>query len=300
MKLAALLLTFTLAITAHAQGPLTTRLTEVLSRSSNGHSPTPDDITAAQTLDPVPDLTDINSASPLILKALDNPDTPVRTFALTTLIALQTAQTVAEGQAPLPPDTPAIYKAETARILTPAIPQIATHLTEESRQNRLLSAIILGGFTPNPPAATFPPLFTFLKREDAIGPVGQSVVADLLQLAPLSSETSAAIARYLRRADQTPDTRANLADTIASHANQSQSLNHALLAYLSADDPGLRARVILSLPQLELSPETFAETRARIFQIAEAAQDNLQVVNAAKSVAPCWTSIRMPSGCPVY
>jgi hypothetical protein len=200
-----------------------------------------------------------------------------------------------------PPPGPAIYKPDVAKALTPYIPQIATHLTsEESPSNRLLTATILGAFTPDPPSAVYAPLLAYLKRDDAISPVGEAVVSDLLQLGPISADTAAAISRYIRRGDQTSDSRANLADLIASHANQSQSLNQALLLYLGSDDNALRARVILSLPQLDLAPDVFADTKARVEQVAANPNENLQVVTAAKSVVICWTSTKMASGCPVY
>jgi hypothetical protein len=73
---------------------------------------------------------------------------------------------------------------------------------------------------------------------------------------------------------------------------------------LRSDDNSLRARVILSLPQLDLPAEDFADTKAMIAAYAAldpaSGQENLQVINAAKSVAPCWTQVKMTSGCPVY
>ena len=122
----------------------------------------------------------------------------------------------------------------------------------------------------------------------------------LLQLAPLSPESVAAIAKYLHRADQTEDTRANLVDAIATSSNQNQTLNASLLSFLRAEDPSLRARVILSLPALDLTPDVYTETHARVAQLADNASENLQVVNAARAVALCWTTTKMTTGCPVY
>jgi hypothetical protein len=202
---------------------------------------------------------------------------------------------------PPPPPDPAAYPADTARAIAPYIPQIATHLTgEDAQSNRLLAAAVLGAFTPDPPSTIYPPLLAFLKRDDAIGPVGLAVVTDLVQLAPISEDTAAAISRYLRRSDQTSDSRANLADLIATGRNQSQAVNKTLLHFLTSDDNSLRARVILSLPQLNLDAQDFADTKARLEQIAADPNENLQVVTAAKHVAPCWTAVKMPTGCPTF
>ncbi len=304
--------------TATVPNPLADRMAIVLQRSSDGHSPTPDDISAltAQTSPPTP--ADLRKSIPLIQKALENPDGPVRTYALTALVSLQsqqpqipdatpTASAPADPNAPAqpeskpaPPTGPASYKPDLQKLLTPEISKIAPHLTEEFQPNRLLTATVLGGFTPNPPSAVYPPLLDYLKRDDAISPVGQAVVEDLLELAPVTPATAAAISTYLRRSDQTPDTRANLVDAIAAAPDQSQSLNQTLLAFLDSDDPSLRARVILSLPALDLSPDAFADTKSRIATLAANDQENLQVINAAKAVVTCWTAVKMTIGCPVY
>ncbi len=307
---------------------LAARVDEALHRESSGHSPTPEEIAAMSDLTPAPDAPAVTAALPLILKALDNPDAPLRAFALTTLVGLQSPAPVPPDPQPAAPTAavpvtapaadpetspaapakasasaaplPAAYKPDLAKILAPAIPRIAAHLTDDSQPIRLLAVTVLTGFIPGPPPAIYPPLLAYLKRDDAISPVGQAVVSALLSLGPLSADTAAAISRYLRRSDETPDARANLADGIASATNQSQSLNQALLAFLDSDDPSLRARIILSLPALDLAPDVFADTRARVAQLAENPGENLQVVTAAKAVTPCWTAPRMPSGCPVY
>jgi hypothetical protein len=146
----------------------------------------------------------------------------------------------------------------------------------------------------------YPPLLAYLKRDDATGAVALAVVNDLLQIGPVSDETAAEIARYLRRTDLTPDAQANLVEAIAGRPNQNQAVDKALLSYLDSDDASLRARVILSLPQLDLAPELFADTKARVAAIASGGQDSLAVVNAAKAVAGCWTQVKMTTGCPQY
>jgi hypothetical protein len=127
-----------------------------------------------------------------------------------------------------------------------------------------------------------------------------AVVQDLLQLGPLTPDTATALSTYLRRSDQTADSRANLIDAIAASSNQSQSLNKTLLVFLDSDDPSLRARVILSLPQMDLAPDVFADTKSRIDTLAANDQENPQIIRAAKAVSPCWTAVHMATGCPVY
>ena len=303
---------------AVSMSPLAAQFDQVLRRSSDGHSPTPEDIATADQLKPVPTAADLSQALPLIEKALGSPDVPVRTYTLTVLSALALvapdtpasvpadapaagATTVDTEKTVAPPQTgPSAFKPEFAKILAPAIPQLAPHLTEESVLNRTLTVTILGSFSPDPPPAVYPPLLLYLQRDDAISPVGLAVVQAILQLGPLTDDAVTQLTRYLRRRDQTADSKANLIDAIATRPQQNQALDRALLAYLDSDDPTVQARLILSLPQLDLPADVFSDTRARVSQIADAGQDNPQVVRAAKSVAPCWTATKMASGCPAY
>ena len=299
-----------------APAPIAARLAEVLTRSANGHSPTSQEIAAAGA-DLVFDSAAVQEARPLLAKALDNTDVPVRTFALTLLIGLESSPAAAENApsaaaaadagtanptaVPVPPLIgPSSYRLDVQKALAPVIPQIAARLTDESQGNRILAAGVLGAFTPDPPAATYAPLLGYLKRDDAISQVGKAVVDDLLQFGPLSEEIANAIARFLRRSDQTADSRSDIIDAIASHSHQSQALNKAVLVYLDTDDPTVRARLILSLPQLDLAPQAFADTRSRVSQLAANSSENLQVINAAKAVTSCWTATKMTTGCPVY
>jgi len=273
-----------------------------LTREADGHSPTQDEIAAMASLKPAPDAASVAEAMPLLLKALDSSDTPLRTFALTAITGLEQPPggTVAEPPPSTSSAVPNVFPPAIAHSLSPYIAQLAVHLVEESEANRLLTATLLGGFSPDPPAPVYPPLVAYLKRDDAVSPVGLAVVTDLLNLGPISATTADAVSRYLRRPDQTADSRANLADLIPSAPNQSQAVNKTLLLYLNSDDDSLRARVLLSLPQLDLAPDVFADAKARVEQLAANPNENLQVVTAAKAVAPCWTAPKMPTGCPAY
>lgn len=299
-----------------APGPtVVVQMTEMLQRS--GHSPTQDEIRAVES---EPGLTDAAVAKqmvPLLAKALSNPDVAIRQYGLAMLVGMQSlpdpvvAAVPAEGAAPPPAAAatavkgstasgPAAYKGEVAKALAPAVGDVGVRLTDDDPDNRVLAATVLGGFVPDPPVTVFAPLLAYLKRDDAAGPVGLAVVTDLLQFGRVSDETATAISRYLRRPDQTTAERTELVEAIASEPNQSQAVNKALLEYLDSDDAGLRARVILSLPQLDLAPDVFAATRTRVSDLAAGGQDGLQVVNAAKAVTGCWTTVKMATGCPVY
>jgi hypothetical protein len=290
------------------------QMAEMLHRGAGGHSPTTDEVQTVEGLPGVTNAAVAKEVEPLLAKALGDPDAAMRKYALAMLIGMQslpdgssaggqstgvTAQTKGSSSAAAAPGV-AVYKSEVAKALAPLLPLIGDRLTDDDPDNRLLAATDLGGFSPSPPAAVYTALLGFLKRDDAVGAVGLAAVSDLLQIGPVSDETATAVARYLRRPDQTSDMRANLVDAIASKQNQNQIVDKALLSYLDSDDASLRARTILSLPQMDLAADVFADTKARVADLAAGGQDSLQVVNAAKAVTGCWTQVKMTSGCPVY
>ncbi len=300
-----------LAAQEPAPQTLAARTAYLLQRESGGHSPSDEDINQIAALVPSPNAAEVREALPNILKLLASVDGPARTYALSLLVGLQNpadrlpAATVPAAvpagteAAPVPVPVATGFSAEMAKVLAPAVPQIAAHLTDEIIPNPSLTAIVLGGFVNNVPPAVFPPMYKYLQSDVAIAGVGGNVVQDLLGYGPLSMESAVAIGRYLRRRDQTSMSRSNLVDTLSGSPNQSQPLNKTLLEYLDADDNSLRARLLLSLPLLDLSPDVFADTKAKVGGLAENSGENLQVINAAKVVAPCWTAPKVPN-CPNY
>jgi hypothetical protein len=301
---------------AQDQPTVATMMAEMLHRAGDGHSPTVDEVQAAEALPGVSSPEVAKQVEPLLAKGVTNPDAAVRKYALAMLVGMQSLPDVtpagaaagsASGAPAKGPATgvaaasgPAIYKGAVAKALAPAIPAIGAELTDEDQENRMLAVTDLGGFSPDPPAAVYGPLLAYLKRDDAVGAVGIAVVGDLLQIGPVNDETAAAIARYVRRDDQTADSKANLVEAIAGKPYQSQVVNKAVVGYLGSDDPSLQARTILSLPQMDLAPEVYADTKAKLADIVAGGQENLQVVNAAKAVSGCWVQVKMTAGCPVY
>ena len=298
---------------------LASQLTTMLHRNAGGHSPTEEEIRAVETESGVSDPKLAREAAPFLLASLSSADSAMRGYGLAALIGMQIAPDsesateperasqrshVVDGnannhsqRAQTAPST-AAFEATVADVLAPLVPAIAARLIDDNPDNRSLAATVLGGFAATPPATIFPPLYGYLRRDDAIGQTGLTVVSDLLQLGHVSPQTASAVGKYLRRPDQTLAARTDLLEMIAAKPEQSQAVNQALVSYLDSDDEGLRSRVILSLPQLDLSPEVFAHFKARVAELAASNQDSLQVSNAAKAVTTCWTAVRITQGCP--
>ena len=287
------------------------QLKEMLGRT--GHSPTTEEIQAIEMAPGVRDADVAREAEPLILKALSSPDAAMRKFVLAALVGMQvlpdalqqdgaaaTQPAAKQTGAVQQPAAPAAYTGEVAKVLAGAVPAIGDRLKDEDPEIRTLAATVLGGFSVDTPGDVFPPLLDYLKRDDAVGSVGLGVVSALLQLGQVSDATASALAKYVRRTDQTTYDKTELVEAIGSKPNQSRVVNQALISYLESDDASLRARMILSLPQMDLTAETFAKMKARVATLAAGGQDSPPVVAAAKSVVGCWTAVKMVSGCPVY
>ncbi len=294
------------------QPTVAAQMADMLGRS--GHSPTADEIRAVEGLPGVTDAKVAKELEPLMEKALANPDAAVRGYGLAMLVGMQSlpdAAPAAASPAAAAPNGvkntsltatagPSAYKGDVGKVLAPLVPAIGRELTDDDPENRLMAANALGGFSPDAPAGVYAALLSFLKRDDAVGLVGLAVVGDLLQLGPLSDDKAGAIVTYLRRGDLTPDAQANLVEAIAAKTYQNKIVDKAVVGYMDADDASLRARVILSLPALDLSLDAYSDTKAKVDGIASGGQENPQVVSAAKAVTGCWTSVKMTSGCPVY
>ena len=304
------------AVQEKPQSTLVAQLTEMLVRAGGGHSPTADEIRAVEGMPGLSDAESAKEVEPLILKALSNPDAAVRRYALAMLVGMQSlpdapaAGTKSESSTtPIEnPEKdiekvspgPSAYQINVSKALAPLIPTVGKALVEEDLENRMMAADVLGGFSPDPPATVYAPLLGYLIRDDAVGAIGQGVVSDLLQIRTLSDDRAQVIAAYLRRSDQTPNSRADLVEMIASKKAQNRIVDKAVVGYLQSDDASLRARVILSLPALDLSAEQFAETKAKVDGIAASGQDDLQVVSAARAITGCWVQVKMAAGCPKY
>ena len=287
---------------------LVAQINVILDRAASGHSPTNEEIMVAEN-DPGLTSADVATALvPLLLRALSHPDAAVRQYGLAMLVGMQALPDVNVTQTEKPTDKwitadpsgsmSAHYQADVAKALVPLIQVLGSRLADERLDNRELAATDLGGFAPNPPPSIFRTLLAFLQRDDAVGSVGIAVVSDLLTFGPVDAMTAEAVTHYIQRTDQTAESRASLVEAISSKPNQSQEINQLLTSFLNSSDPNLRARVILSLPRLDLSVDSFTRLKAAVGEIAAAgSQDNPEVVSAARAVSACWTQVKMEKGC---
>jgi len=307
--LIALLLTGQGQLPPSRQPVLAVHINEILDRAASGHSPANEEILAAENDSGLTSGDIATALVPLLKRALSHPDAAVRQYGLALLVGIQALPDAKITQTDRPAGKlsaadpsqgmSARYQADVAKALVPLIQILASRLTDDRFDNRELAATDLGGFAPNPPPSIFQPLLAFLQRDDAVGSVGLAVVSDLLNFGAVDAATADGITLYLQRTDQTAESRASLVEAIASKPNQSQKVNQSLTSFLDSDDPKLRARLILSLPSLDLSFDSFTQLKARVGEIAAVgSQDNPEVVSAARAVAVCWTVVKMEKGCP--
>jgi hypothetical protein len=158
---------------------------------------------------------------------------------------------------------------------------------------------VLGGFVIKPPDAVFAPLLAYLKREDSVGPVGSSVVFDLVRLGPQRPGVAAAIVTFISRPDQTPECLVSSIDAIAHAQMHNEEIDIAVAHELDITKPTVRIAVIRDLPELQLPDDVFAATQTHLRQIAASDQEDPAVRSAANSVLPCWVNDRHKP-CPAF
>lgn len=233
-------------------------------------------------------LSDIKDVLPDIMQAVDDKNPAVRTLALDSIVAIESRSN---------PDH--TLRGDALPILEPEIPRIAAHLTDDDTHIRSTTASVLGGFIIKPPDAVFVPLIAYLKREDAVSPVGSSVVFDLVRLGPQRPAVAAAIIAFINRPDHTPESLVSSIDAIAHAQMHSEEIDTAVARILDAPRTSVRVAVIHDLPELQLPDEVFTATQAHLRQIAANDQEDAAVRAAANIILPCWVNDRHKP-CPTF
>ena len=233
-------------------------------------------------------LSDIKDVLPDIMQAVDDKNPAVRTLALDSLVAIESRSN---------PDH--TLRGDALPLLEPEIPRIAAHLTDDDNHIRSTTASVLGGFVIKPPDAVFVPLIAYLKREDAVSPVGSSVVFDLVRLGPQRPAVAAAIIAFISRPDQTPESLVSSIDAIAHAQTHNEEIDTAIVHDLDIPKPSVRTAIIRVLPELQLPDDVFTATQTRLRQIAASDQEDPAVRAAASTILPCWVNDRHKP-CPAF
>ena len=191
----------------------------------------------------------------------------------------------------------------TLPLLDPYVPAIASHLTDPDQRIRGGTVVVLGSFI-QPPDTVYHPLIAYLRRDDAITAVGSSVVFELVRIGVthpdgLRADVEDAVIAYLNRADQTPEILEETIQSIAVGAFQSQRLDIAVLPFIDAPDPILRASTIEDLPQLTLPEQNFIAAKVHLQTIAANSNEPQKVRDAANKILSCWVNDRHKP-CPIF
>src|SRR5579871_5281047 len=217
---------------AHAQAPATlaTMLQECMDRANAGDNSAAFNavLNLAEALGKAP-LSEVKEVLPAIMQAVDDKNPAIRTLALNSLVAIQSRSN---------PDH--TLRGDALPLLEPEIPRIAAHLTDDDNHIRSTTASVLGGFVIKPPDAVFVPLIAYLKREDAVSPVGSSVVFDLVRLGPQRPVVAAAIIAFISRPDQTPESLVSSIDAIAHAQTHNEEIDTAIVHDLDIPKPSVR------------------------------------------------------------
>jgi len=278
-----------LPVCAQTSPSLTVLLQTCVDRANAGDSAATFNavLNLAEALGKAP-LSDIKDILPDVMQAVDDKNPAVRTLALDSIVAIESRSN---------PDHS--LRGDALPLLEPEIPRIAAHLTDDDTHIRSTTASVLGGFVIKPPDAVFSPLIAYLKREDAVSPVGSSVVFDLVRLGPQRPAVAAAIIAFISRPDQTPDSLVSCIDAIAHAQTHSEDIDTAVARNLDIPRATVRIAVIRDLPELQLPDEVFTTIQAHVRQIATNDQEDPAVRAAANTILPCWVNDRHKP-CPAF
>jgi hypothetical protein len=233
-------------------------------------------IQLADTL-PVATAEATRAALPPILKAIGDADPQTRTLGMLALIAV-----------------PEANHAE----LNPEAGTIVAHLTDTEPSVRSLTVLVLGAFTPRPPAPVIPALLKTLEQPDTA--LGLAIVPALLSLdVDKHPESADAVLKFLHRADLPANSLPKLIATISHAKNHSAVLDSGLLGFLAAPNPqAVRSAMIAALPSLRLNPAQLNATRAQLTRLTEDPAEEAALKSAAEGILPCWHMPRMTDPCP--
>ncbi|MDQ2833872.1 MAG: HEAT repeat domain-containing protein [Acidobacteriota bacterium] len=163
---------------------------------------------------------------PAILHAANDPHVSVRRVAASALYEITTRS-----------DGPGLLSTETATF--------DALLTDIDIPIRRITIMSIGTLRPNANSPLVPVLEAFLPREDAVSTIGPAVAPVLMEAAPTKLDATNAVAQYMRRKDQTSETRDSLLNSIqlvkGSHHEIGAELAKEVMAY--ADDPNEQTSV---------------------------------------------------------
>jgi HEAT repeat protein len=132
----------------------------------------------------------LRESVPTILQSIESPVATVRGIALIAVISFNQRLMMENPRT-----------GDTLALLNPYIPQIATHLTDPDQRVRKTAVLALGSFGTSINDA-FPPMFAYLKRDEATTTIGSGIVLVLAARASQRSDVEDAIIAYLNRPDQ--------------------------------------------------------------------------------------------------
>lgn len=183
---------------------------------------------AVEEADPVLErLTQVSRESvtevlPVILKETSNPHLSVRRLAASALYQITTR-----------PDGQALLSTETATF--------KALLIDADIPIRRISILAVHNLRLNASSPLVPVLETYLIREDAVSTIGAGVATVLMEAAPNRVESTNAVLQFMRRKDQTSESREALLNAVRYAKSNNREIGKGVVGY--ADDPNEQTSV---------------------------------------------------------
>jgi HEAT repeat protein len=190
----------------------------------------------------------VAAAMPAILHATSSPNVAVRRIAA---MALYEITNRPEGHVLLSTETATF----TALIVDSDIPI------------RRITGFAVANLQLNANSPLVPVLETYLAREDAVSTIGAGVATVLLKVAPNDAESTNAVVQFMRRKDQTSESRGVLLNAIRHVAkSHNREIGKEVAGY--ADDPDERTSVLAIETLQQMGESIMLESRQSLSRIA--------------------------------
>jgi HEAT repeat len=173
----------------------------------------------------------VAGALPMILHAASDPHLSVRRVAA---MALYEITTRPDGRA----------------LLSTEIATFTSLLTDTDIPIRRISILAVHNLRLNASSPLVPVLETYLAREDAVSTIGAGVATALMEAAPNNAESIDAVVQYMRRKDQTPESRYILLDAIRYAKSNNRKIGKEVVAYADDSNEETSAHAIETLQNM--------------------------------------------------
>ena len=204
----------------------------------------------------------VTRSLPTVFSGVKSPYVTVRSLAM---ICLLTTSVRPDGQLLLSSNTDTF----------------ASTLVDTDIPNRRLTLMIIDNLRPDRTSPLVPSMEAFLSREDAVETIGGGVAGILLRAAPDDAASIDAVVRFMKRKDQTLESRESVLQSIRLVRTQNREIGKAVASYADSPD-NITSRQALETLQ-GMGKTVLSDNQALLQKVAADSSRDPKVRTAAKN-----------------